>query len=105
MLAPTVDDNAPLSDRLRELEDREKIGETFSRFAFAMDVQDWDLLGDVFTADAVVDHRHATFSGVVSDIWTGHGEVMAKMRQGISRHVASQHLITNHLVRFEGDRA
>jgi hypothetical protein len=96
---------ADLRAEVQELVDREQIRDVFSRFALAMDTQDWDLLDSVFSAEAVVDHSLEGWDGPQAITWTGHDEVMRMMEEGVGRHVAAQHLITNHLVTVEGDRA
>jgi hypothetical protein len=96
---------AALRDEVRRLTDRDRIRTVFDDFAAGMDVQDWELLGSVFSADAVVDHSRQTWDGHRDEIWSGHAEVMDRMRAGVSRHFAGQHVVTNHRIWLNGDRA
>jgi hypothetical protein len=94
-----------LCQEIRALRDAEEIREVFARFAMGMDAQDWDLLRSAFSEDVVVDHSHRSWDGPVEDLWVGIDEVMARMRDGVSKHFVSHHIITNHRARIEGDRA
>jgi hypothetical protein len=101
-MSPSLD---TLTATVNRLADRAAIIDLFSQFAAAMDVQDWDLLADVFSDDAIVDHSMETWDGEVEELWVGIDEVMAKMRDGISRHASGHHMITNHRVTIDGDHA
>ena len=95
-----------LRAEVRRLADRLDIIELFHRFAAGMDGQDWSLLESVFADDAVVDHTATQWGkGLVEERQHGREEVMRAMRQGVSRHFVSHHVITNPRVRLDGDRA
>ena len=95
-----------LRAEVRQLRDRLDITDLFTRFAAGMDAQDWPLLESVFADDAVVDHTAEHWGkGIVKDVQTGKAEVLPEMKRGVSRHFVSHHVITNHRMRIEGDRA
>jgi hypothetical protein len=100
---PKQDD---LAARVRRLEDKEEIVELMHSFAAAMDVQDWDLLRSVFAPDIAVDHTAEHWNrGKVVEVQKGLDEVMRVMKAGVSRHFVSHHIITNHRIVVDGDRA
>ena len=90
---------------VRRLADRESIRDVFTRFAAAMDGQDWDLLATVFADDAVFDHSVEGWNGHESAVWTGQPRIRAEVEAGAGRHFASHHVITNHRIELDGDRA
>ena len=95
-----------LRAEVRRLSDRLDITELFHRFAAGMDAQDWSLLESVFADDAVYDHTAEHWGkGIVEDLQVGKPEVLRMMKKGVSRHFVSHHVITNHRMRVEGDRA
>ena len=95
-----------LRAQVRALSDRLEITELFHRFAAGMDAQDWSLLESVFSDDAVFDHTAEHFGkGIVEDLQVGKPEVIRMMKKGVSRHFVSHHVITNHRMRVDGDRA
>jgi len=95
-----------LRAEVRRLGDRLDIIDLFHRFAAGMDGQDWSLLESVFADDAVVDHTATQWGkGLVEERQHGREEVMRAMRQGVSRHFVSHHVITNPRIRLDGDRA
>jgi hypothetical protein len=78
------------------LEDRVEIVELTHRYCWAIDDQDWDALRDVFTGDA------SAFLGVdCADV----DAIVAQCRGFLSTLDASHHLVANHVVDVEGDRA
>ena len=95
-----------LRAEIRSVRDRLDITELFSRFAAGMDAQDWDLLASVFADDAVFDHSGEHWGkGFVADLQVGKPEVLRMMKIGVSRHFVSHHVITNHRMAIDGDRA
>lgn len=61
------------------------------RYAEAMDFRNWDLLATCFTSDAVAVYRdREPFRGAV--------EIMTRIRLGIERLDATQHLMSNFAV-------
>jgi len=102
----TMGELEELRAEVRSLRDRADIQDLFSQFAAGMDAQDWDLLERVFSDDIVVDHTAEVWGkGQVEDHWVGIDRVMDGMRTGVSRHFVSHHMITNHRVAIDGDRA
>lgn len=95
-----------LRTEVRRLSDQLEITDLFHRFAAGMDAQDWALLESVFADDAVFDHTAEHWGkGIVEDLQVGRQEVIRMMKIGVSRHFVSHHVITNHRMRVEGDRA
>ena len=95
-----------LRAEVRRLSDRLEIIDLFNRFGAGMDGQDWTLLESVFSDDAVVDHTATHWDkGVVEELQRGRAEVMRAMKQGVSRHFVSHHVITNPRIALKGDRA
>jgi hypothetical protein len=91
---------------VRRLSDRAEIIDLFHRFAAGMDGQDWTLLESVFADDAIVDHTATHWGrGIVEELQHGRAEVMRVMKQGVSRHFVSHHVITNPRIALHGDRA
>src|SRR3954468_23604893 len=89
---------------VRRLADRLDITDLLYRFAAGMDGQDWALLGSGWADDAVVDHTGTHWGkGVVEELQHGRDEVMRVMKQGVSRHFVSHHVITNPRIAIAGD--
>lgn len=96
-----------LRAQVRYLSDREAIRDVLTTFATAMDAQDWDLLASVWTDDAIFDRSR---QGQISaddqgGAWRGKQEIMARMVEGVSRHFTSHHVLANHRISVDGDRA
>lgn len=87
------------------LADREAIRDVFAAFAAAMDGKDWALLETVWTDDAVYDHSAFTWDGLEEVVWRGKDEIVRRTIEGVSRHVASHHIVSNHRMRIDGDGA
>lgn len=85
-------------DRLQELTDRLDIAEVLARYCVALDTRDWDLLQQVFAADAACDY------GSVGSP-QGIPAIAAAIRGTIGDLDATQHLTGNVLVDLDGDRA
>lgn len=68
------------------------------RYARALDRRDWELLATCFDDDAVVE-----YSGM--EPITGVATVVAVCRQALEPLDVSQHLLGNHHVEIDGDRA
>ena len=91
--------------RLEQVADRFEIGELLDRYAHAIDSWDWDLLGTVFTEDAVVD-----FSSVGQYV---EGEARIRGLAAIADWYAEAlrpffgvlHFMGNHRVLLDGDTA
>jgi SnoaL-like protein len=80
-----------------ELFDRLHIVDLVTSVGRCLDERDFERLRELFTEDATV----ATPGGTVS----GHDALVAQARRGHSRDKGIQHVITNHLVDLDGDRA
>jgi ketosteroid isomerase-like protein len=96
-----------LRAEVRYLSDREAIRDVLTTFATAMDAQDWELLASVWTDDAIFDRtRQGPVSADDPDgMWRGKQEIMAQMMAGVSRHFTSHHVLANHRISLDGDRA
>jgi hypothetical protein len=78
----------------------------FDRFAAATDMRAWDVMPEIFTTDAVVDHTAAHERDANYDsVWSGLDEVSDKIRRGTERHAVTHHVITNPQIALDGDRA
>jgi len=80
-----------------ELADRQHIVDLVTSVGRCLDERDFDGLRELFTDEATV----ATPGGTVR----GHDALVAQARRGHSRDKGIQHVITNHLVDIDGDRA
>ncbi len=72
-----------------------EIIELVVRYAALIDGQTYDALGDVFTADALIDYRS------VGGLYARWPEVLAWLPSAMSRFEVTQHFVSN--VRFEPD--
>ena len=84
---------------VRELADRLEIQELLSRYCFAVDRADWDLLATVYTDDAVM----AGFDPVVE----GRDAIVDTLEQSFSLEMfpRRQHAISASMIILDGDRA
>lgn len=78
--------------------DREDIIERLNLYGFAMDTRRWDLFDRIFTPDCDVDY------GPTSR-WTGRAAFKADFGTFHELFDATQHVMANHLVQVDGDRA
>lgn len=78
--------------------DREDIVELLNLYGFAMDTRRWDLFDRIFTADVDADY------GPTSS-WTDRARFKADFGSFHELFDATQHMMTNHLVKVAGDRA
>lgn len=100
-----MSDTSDLRAQVRTLMDREAIRDLFITFAAAMDGKDWELLDTVWSDDAVYDRSAMTWDGFTEDAWRGRVDIMKQMVEGVSRHFAAHHILTNYRIRIDGDRA
>ncbi len=84
---------------LQQISDRIEIDDLLIRYTVAIDTKDWELLDTVFTPDAVVDYT--TSGGVKGD----YPEVRAWLAKALAPFEMTQHLISNSVVRVDGDTA
>jgi ketosteroid isomerase-like protein len=80
--------------------DRQAITDVVNQYAYALDIRDWAALDDVFTADAVV-----RYGGPDSPPLEGRQAVITAIRSSLGGCGPCQHLLGNHLVDVQGDRA
>ena len=78
--------------------DREDIIELINLYGLAMDTQRWDLFDRIFTEDVDADY------GATSH-WTDRARFKADFGSFHELFDATQHVMTNHLVTIDGDRA
>jgi hypothetical protein len=85
------------SEAVRSLLDRQAIVDLTIAYTWALDTRDFEALRDVFAPDATANLRGVECRGIDS--------VIARISGALLRLDASQHLIGNHQVRIDGDRA
>jgi ketosteroid isomerase-like protein len=81
-----------------QLVDRQAIVDVCTNYALALDSRDWTRLRKCFTADAIA--NFASFSGN-----TGYEAIESACRAALEPLIASQHMLGNHWVELDGDRA
>ena len=85
-----------MSDTLAELADRQAIRDLVTRYACAVDRRDFDGVAACFTPDAETDNTY--FAGPI-------GDVLEKIRAGVSGFAMTMHVLGNHLAEVRGDTA
>jgi hypothetical protein len=83
MSAPSIDDRVAITDLT-------------IAYCWALDGRQWDLLDGVFTADA---------SAELGEAVSGLPAIKARVSSALGMLDDSQHMVTNHDVHVEGDRA
>lgn len=83
-----------MSDSLRA-EDRLAVQELVSRYAWALDTSDADLMASIFTPDG-------TFSGELGS-YTGHAELRAWVESRDPALRVTQHFVSNLMLTADGD--
>lgn len=84
---------------LRTLIDRAEITDLLTRYARAVDRQDWELFRTVFTPDARIDYTQV--GGIAGDLDT----VVGFLEEVMAMFEAMQHLISNIDITIDGDEA
>ncbi len=84
----------------QDVADRLEIQDLLTRYAWAVDTQDWDLFRTVFTADAYLDYT-ANPGGVEGKL----DDVVPWLKQSLSAFAVSQHLLSNFDIVLDGQRA
>ena len=84
---------------LQTLIDRAEITDLLTRYARAVDRQDWELFRSVFTADARIDYTQV--GGIAGDLDT----VVGFLEEVMAMFEAMQHLISNIDIDIDGDEA
>ena len=86
---------------LQEISDRLEIQELFARYSHALDTMQWDLLDDVFTADAHIDY--SAMGGIVGTLPEQKAFLEATLPTVFQR--GYQHMVSNTLFEIAGDTA
>ena len=94
-----------LRREVRRLSDKDEIRDLFTALGQGMDAQDWDLLDTLWAEDAIFDHSGWKWEGMSEDVWKGRPSIMDKMREGVSKHFTSHHLMANERITLDGDKA
>ncbi|MBY4212603.1 nuclear transport factor 2 family protein [Rhodococcus fascians] len=81
-----------------QLADRQSVADLCSRYALALDRNDWQALTEIFDTDGVMDFAHV---GEVS----GPAAIAEICSQALTSLDGSQHLVGTILVTVDGDRA
>ncbi|MEV5650577.1 nuclear transport factor 2 family protein [Nocardia sp. NPDC052254] len=84
---------------LQEISDRLEIEDLMVRYSHAVDTQQWDLLDEVFTADAHIDY--SAMGGACG----GLTEIKTFLATVMPNFPAFQHLISNSSITVDGDNA
>ena len=84
---------------LQTLIDRAEITDLLTRYARAVDRQDWELFRTVFTPDARIDYTQV--GGVAGDLDT----VVGFLEQVMPMFESMQHLVSNIDIAIDGDEA
>ncbi len=84
---------------LQEISDRIEIEDLMVRYSHAVDTQQWDLLDDVFTADAQIDY--SAMGGASG----GLPEIKKFLATVMPNFPAFQHRISNSSITVDGDTA
>ncbi|WP_067563492.1 nuclear transport factor 2 family protein [Nocardia acidivorans] len=84
---------------LQEISDRMEIEDLMVRYSHAVDTHQWELLDEIFTADAHIDYT--AMGGPAGDLASTKTFLAAVM----PNFSAFQHMIANSAIRVEGDHA
>ncbi len=88
-----------MTDRMQTIIDKFEIQELLTAYAHAIDTQALDLLDDMFTADAILDYS------ATGGVQGGLAEIKPFLQTTLPMFKASQHFVTNPLIRLDGDQA
>ena len=81
---------------LRSFVDRQAIIDLTIAYTYALDTKSWDELDTVFVPDA---------TAFLTEELTGRDAIKARVRRALEGLDVSQHLIGNHQIAIDGDRA
>ncbi len=85
-----------MTDPLRELLDRQAIVDLTIAYTYALDTKSWDDLDRVFLADATAD---------LTEPLGDREAIKARIRRALEHLDVSQHMVSNHEIRIDGDDA
>jgi hypothetical protein len=80
------------------MEDRAAIIEVTIGYSTALDKRDWKLLEEVFVPEVVIEYSTGTQT-------QGRDQVIGHIRNMLSGCGPTQHLLSNHVININGDRA
>lgn len=81
---------------LQHLSDHRAIVEVTVAYTYALDTKDWDALDEVFVPDA---------TAFLTEPLEGRDAIKARVRRALEPMDTSQHMISNHQIVVDGDRA
>ncbi len=84
---------------LQEISDRLEIEDLLARYSHAIDDRDWDLLDEVFTADALIDYSET--GGEKGSV----AQIKAWLPVAMERFPRYQHMVATKRLELEGDSA
>ncbi|MEV6067361.1 nuclear transport factor 2 family protein [Nocardia sp. NPDC052001] len=84
---------------LQEISDRMEIEDLMVRYSHAVDTKQWELLDEIFTADAHIDYT--AMGGPAGDV----ASTKAFLATVMPNFTAFQHLIANSAIKVDGDTA
>ncbi|MEU0542713.1 nuclear transport factor 2 family protein [Nocardia sp. NPDC005978] len=84
---------------LQEISDRLEIADVMVRYSHAVDTHQWDLLDELFTADAHIDYT--AMGGPAGDL----ASTKQFLASVMPNFTAFQHLVSNSSIRVDGDSA
>ncbi len=84
---------------IEEIRDRLEIDDLLTRYATAVDTQNWSLYDSCFTPDAFIDYTSA--GGVKGDL----KEVSAWLSKTMKIFPMTQHVVSNRDIQLNGDEA
>lgn len=87
---------------LDDLLDRARIGDTLLRYATGVDRRDWALYRSIFADEVEFDFE--TWTGEPARPWSA-DEWVAVVRTTLAPFDATSHMLTNHVIALDGDRA
>ena len=90
-----------MDEELKELRDRLDVSDAVTRYAFALDQANWEALGSVFAEEVHLEMPHVEAGAPAISC----REFVELARQTVGGFEATHHLIPNHLVEVDGDRA
>lgn len=80
-----------------ELVDRQAIIDLTIAYCYALDERNFEALGSIFTPEATVDYGTTFCDGLAA--------IVEKVRVSITPLDATTHIVSNHFVQVDGDRA